>query len=78
MPIKSAKEFGNMIRKARKQQGLTQPQLAGACGTGIRFIVDLEKGKTTCELEKALWVAVNLGIRIEAVEPPLLPKAKNK
>jgi y4mF family transcriptional regulator len=77
MLIKSAKDLGDTIRKVRKQQGLTQPQLAGACGTGIRFIVDLEQGKATCELEKALWVAANLGIRLEAIEPPLI-KAKNK
>lgn len=78
MHIKSAEALGNIIRKVRKQQGLTQPQLAGACRTGIRFIVDLEKGKPTCELEKALWVALNLGIRLEAIEPPLLVKAKIK
>ena len=48
----------------RKAQGMTQPQLAMACGTGIRFIVDLEAGKETCQLGKALLVAQMLGLNI--------------
>ena len=69
MLIKSASDLGGLVRKVRKQQGLTQPQLAGATGTGLRFIVDLEKGKPTCEIEKSLNVAVMLGIKIIATEP---------
>ena len=69
MRVKAAKDFGKIIKSARSEQGLTQPQLAAACGTGVRFIVDLEKGKPTCELEKALWVALNLGIKIETITP---------
>jgi HTH-type transcriptional regulator/antitoxin HipB len=70
MSIRSAEEFGHLIKKVRTEQKLTQPQLAGACGVGVRFIVDLEKGKPTCELEKALMVASMLGIRLEGHEPP--------
>jgi y4mF family transcriptional regulator len=65
MQIESSIEFGNSIRQARKDLGLTQPQVAGACGVGIRFIVDLEHGKPTCELDKALRVATILGLTIE-------------
>jgi len=70
MLIKSAADLGGLVRKARHQQGMTQTQLAGATGTGLRFIVDLEKGKPTCEIEKALNVAMMLGIKISAAEPP--------
>ncbi len=69
MDIKSAADLGALIRKARKNQHLTQPELAGATGTGVRFIVDLENGKPTCELEKALMVALMLGIKLTAKEP---------
>ncbi len=48
---------------------MTQTELSGASDTGLRFIVDLEKGKPTCELEKALLVAAMLGIRLEAKLP---------
>ena len=46
-------------------QGLTQPQLAMACGTGVRFIVDLEAGKETCQLGKALNVIQTLGLALD-------------
>lgn len=65
MNISSAKDFGSAIRTRRKKLKLTQPQLAGASGVGIRFIVDLEKGKPTCALEKSLHVALMLGINIQ-------------
>ncbi len=60
----TAKKFGDIIRRTRKTQGMTQPQLAMACGTGIRFIVDLEAGKETCQLGKALLVAQMLGLNV--------------
>ena len=62
MQITNAQQFGAVIRAARKQLNLTQSQLAGASGTGVRFIVDLERGKPTCELEKALHIAHLLGL----------------
>ncbi len=50
-----------MIRAARKQLALTQPQLALAAGVGVRFIVDLEGGKPTVRLEQVLRVIEALG-----------------
>jgi len=69
MRITSAEQYGKAIRDARKNLGLTQSDVASACGTGIRFIVDLEHGKPTCELEKALRIAHMLGIVMEANLP---------
>ena len=63
MRIISAKDFGSLIKKSRKKSKLTQAQLAAASNTGERFIRELEKGKSTCQLEKALWVAQMLGIQ---------------
>lgn len=67
MKFSSTKELGEIIRKVRKQQGMTQPELAGACGVGVRFIVDLEKGKETCEAGKVLTVVTMLGIKLDAL-----------
>ena len=67
--IRSSIDFGHEIREARKFLKLTQPQLAGASGVGVRFIVDLEHGKPTCELDKALRVAVMLGLNIHMSTP---------
>ena len=62
--IHSAKGIGRIVKNRRKELGLTQTELALTAGTGLRYIVDLEKGKPTIELEKALKVINALGIEI--------------
>jgi HTH-type transcriptional regulator / antitoxin HipB len=65
MRIKNVEQFGNVIRNRRKRLKITQKELAMTCGTGLRFIVDLEKGKSTCQIGKALQVPQALGLVIE-------------
>ncbi len=60
--IRSPADFGAAVRAARTKQNLTQRQLALAVGAGERFIVELESGKPTARLGKALEVAAALGI----------------
>ncbi|HSW93885.1 MAG TPA: helix-turn-helix transcriptional regulator [Gammaproteobacteria bacterium] len=69
MRITNATEFGKLIREARKKAGLTQADLAAASGVGERFVRELEKGKPGCQIEKALFVAEMLGIKIEMSLP---------
>ena len=59
--IQSPQQLGDALRIARKQLGLTQPQLALAAGVGVRFIVDLEAGKPTVRLETVMRVIDALG-----------------
>lgn len=59
--IRTPGQLGDSLRAARKQLGLTQPQLALAAGVGVRFIVDLEAGKPTLRLENILRVIDALG-----------------
>lgn len=70
MKVYNAKIFGNLIKTTRKNMRLTQSELAAAAGTGIRFIRELEQGKPSCQLEKSLFIAVMLGIKLEATSPP--------
>ncbi|MDD4102312.1 MAG: type II toxin-antitoxin system Y4mF family antitoxin [Kiritimatiellae bacterium] len=63
--MKTIEQLGTAIRTRRKQLQITQKELAMTCGTGLRFIVDLEKGKPTCQIGKALQVMKALGIVIE-------------
>ncbi|MCS6267389.1 MAG: helix-turn-helix transcriptional regulator [Vampirovibrio sp.] len=63
--IKKVADIARLVKEARLEQGFTQVRLAQLCNVGTRFIVDLEKGKTTCQLDKTLHVLVNLGIRLE-------------
>jgi y4mF family transcriptional regulator len=66
MGLFDAKAFGAAVRACRKKQGATQVQLAAIANTGVRFIGDLENGKQTVQLDKALRVAKIVGIKIEA------------
>ncbi|NLY63355.1 MAG: helix-turn-helix transcriptional regulator [Alcaligenaceae bacterium] len=63
--IRSPQQLGHALRTARKQLGLTQPQLALAAGVGVRFIVELEAGKPTVRLENVLRVIDALGGEIQ-------------
>lgn len=54
-----------MVREHRRNAGLTQAQLAMLSDTGVRFIIDLESGKPSCQLGKALRVGETLGIKIQ-------------
>lgn len=65
MLISSSKELGELVKKERKSQKLTQLQLAAASGVGVRFIVDLENGKPTTQIDKAFFVVSMLGLGID-------------
>lgn len=65
-PIRTPRDLGQALRQERKEQGLNQVELAGLSDVGNRFIVELEQGKATIELGKALQVAHMLGIRLES------------
>ena len=54
--IRSPQQLWRALRAARKQLGLTQPQLALAAGVGVRFIVDLEAGKPTLRFAMSVTV----------------------
>ncbi|MGF7211452.1 y4mF family transcriptional regulator [Skermanella aerolata] len=69
--IDSANRLGGLIRLRRQALGLTQRDLALAVNVGERFIVDLESGKPTCQLGKALAVARGVGIRLTDAAPAL-------
>ncbi len=62
-------EIGRLVRQTRKNMGVTQKDLALTSGTGLRFIIELEKGKPTCQLGKVITVLQTLGIKL-TLEPP--------
>ncbi|MHB1947473.1 MAG: helix-turn-helix transcriptional regulator [Gammaproteobacteria bacterium] len=59
-----AKDIGKIVKNTRKALGVTQRDLALTAGTGLRFIIELEQGKPSCQLEKVLTVLRTLGIKI--------------
>ena len=62
-------EIGDIVRTTRKAAGLRQDELAGAAGVGLRFIVDLEAGKTTAQIGKTLQVLSALGCSLDITPP---------
>ena len=70
----TTQDIGNLIKKTRKALKLTQKDLALTSGTGLRFIIELEKGKPTCQLEKSLTVLNTLGIKLDFTPPIPLEK----
>lgn len=63
------KEIGDLVRDTRKRLGVTQKNLALTAGTGLRFVIDLERGKETCELGKTLRILQTLGIKLTLTPP---------
>ena len=68
MKIHDSKMFGQMLRQRRKNLRVTQAFLAEQTGFSVSFISDLENGKETAELGKALYLANLLGLDIDVTE----------
>lgn len=62
--IRSSVELGAVVREQRKRLSLKQLDIAGMGNTGNRFIVDLENGKPTVQLQKVLDVMDLLGLEL--------------
>jgi y4mF family transcriptional regulator len=66
----SPQQIGQLVRGVRRAQGLRQDQLAAAAGVGVRFLVEVERGKPTARLGKVLAVLDALGCRLRIELPP--------
>ena len=62
--IRTVSELGELVAAIRKRQGLTQQDVSGIAGLGSRFMVDLEKGKPTIQMQKSLDVLAQLGLEV--------------
>lgn len=69
--IHSTENIGNIIYKVRKKLGVTQSDLALSAGTGLRFIIELEQGKPTCQIGKVLQILQVLGIQVQLIHPEI-------
>lgn len=66
--IRSAADLGAVARAQRLRLELKQADLAGLGNTGNRFIVDLERGKPTLQLQMAMDLLDLLGLEL-VVQP---------
>ena len=61
--------IGQIIRDERKALGLRQDELAAASGVGLRFLVELERGKATAQIGKVIAVLAALGCELQIRRP---------
>lgn len=59
--------IGKKIQRLRKNTGLTQAEFSKRAGVGLRFIRDLEQGKSSVRLDKVNQVLEFLGHHLEVV-----------
>ena len=61
------KNIGKVIQELRKKAGIDQIEFAKRAGVGLRFVRELEQGKTTVRLDKVNQVLEFLGHHFEVV-----------
>ena len=64
MKINNTKTLGETIRAIRKELHYTQAYLAEFTGLSVTFISDVERGKTTAEIEKIIRLINVLGLNL--------------
>lgn len=65
--------LSDFLKDKRKKSDLTQQQLALKAGVGLRFVRDLEQGKTTLRMDK-----VNMVLNLFGQELRPQPVDRNK
>ncbi len=65
MKIYDAESFGLALKQRRKEMNYTQREISDLTGFSISFISDLENGKSTAEIGKAIYLANVLGLDID-------------
>lgn len=68
--IQTTRAFGAAVRRARKDRGMTQAELAAKAGVGRPWLSELETGKRTAELGRALSVLSALDVAVTFVPAP--------
>ncbi|MEZ6093781.1 MAG: helix-turn-helix domain-containing protein [Pirellulaceae bacterium] len=67
-PIKTPEDLGSVIRKRRKDNGMTLKEAAALAGVGVRFLSELERGKATSQLGLALKILQLFGLDLQVQE----------
>ena len=68
MNISETAQFGELLKKRRKALHYTQNFLSEVSGLSVSFISDVENGKSTVELGKALYLTNLLGLDLNLKE----------
>jgi len=58
--------LSKFVKEKRKQFGLTQQELSEKSGVGLRFVRELEQGKSTLRMDKVDQVLALFGAELSA------------
>lgn len=73
--VDSMGAFGAFIRSLRTQQQLRIDDAAALCGVSVQLLSDLENGRRSVGMDKALAVAEQMGLTLLAVPKSKQPQA---
>ncbi len=65
--MKNAKPLSEFVKNKRKELKLTQVDLMEKSGVGLRFVRELEQGKTTLRLDKVNQVLALFGCEVGVI-----------
>ena len=70
--LRTSRDLGVAIRRARHERGLSQAELAARAGVGRPWLSELENGKRTAEIGRILLVvcALDLGLALVPASEP--------
>ena len=76
-------KISDFVKERRKKAGLTQPELASRSGVGLRFLRELEQGKSTLKMDKVNEVLRMFGfglgpVKIDMLEDNEKSRGKNE
>ena len=66
--INNPEELGRYILKERKNLKLTQKEISEFTDVGRKFVLELEKGKTTAQIGKIFEVLNALGLELHLIK----------
>jgi y4mF family transcriptional regulator len=66
----SAATIGQLVRKRRLANNLTQRQLSELSGVGLRLVSELERGKATLRMDAVNRVLAAFGLTLGPVAAP--------
>lgn len=69
-PLRTSRDLGGAIRRARRDRGLSQTELAARAGVGRPWLSGVENGKRTAEIGRILLVVSALDLAVALVPAP--------
>ena len=70
-PLTSVEDLGRFLRAHRKARKLSLHDSAALANCSVQFLHDLERGKPTIQMGRALDYALKLGVKLHLSGPPL-------